>query len=150
MFGLTPFNRSTVRRTSDQDPFANFIDDFFSDGFEGFFPTRNLRHDTFKIDVKEEDNAYIIEADLPGVRKEEIQLNYQEGCLSISVERSETKEEDTKNYIHRERRQSTMRRRINLGDLDPDQIDAKLEDGILTVTAPKTAIIDKTKRIEIK
>jgi len=150
MFGVTPFNRNAVRRNSEQDPFANLIDNFFSENLEGYLPLRTLRYDTFKIDVKDEENAYIIEADLPGTRKEEIHLNYQEGYLVISVEKDEKKEEENKNYIHRERRQCTMKRRIYLGDLDSDQINARLEDGILTITAPKSAVTDKKKRIEIK
>ncbi|MBE0701521.1 MAG: Hsp20 family protein [Acholeplasmataceae bacterium] len=142
MFGLTPFNRHAVRRTNDQDHFFNLMDDFFL--------VRNLRNDAFKLDIKEEDNAYIIEADLPGVKNEEIQLSYQDGHLSIEIEKDETMQEEKRNYIHRERRQCSMKRTLNLGDLNMDQIEANLKDGILIIKAPKAAVIENKKRIEIK
>ena len=147
MLGLTPFNRNAVRRADDQDAFSNFIDDFFSDNF---FPMRSIRHDTFKLDVKEENDTFIIEADLPGVKKEDIQLNFEENNLIIEVNKKEEKEEEKKNYIHRERRQCSMRRSIHLGDVEVEKISAELSEGILCIKAPKSAVIENKKRIEIK
>ena len=147
MFRITPFNRTTVRRTDDNDRFANLFDDFFSDDF---FPFRSLQRDTFKLDVKEEGNAYIIEADMPGIKKEEIQLDYQDGYLCISVVRKEKKDDEQKNYVHRERRYAAMKRSINLGDLDMNQIEANLNDGVLTIKAPKQSVVENKKKIEIK
>ncbi|MFU8793586.1 MAG: Hsp20/alpha crystallin family protein [Acholeplasmataceae bacterium] len=147
MFGLTPFNRNAVRRADDQDLFSNLIDDFFSDGF---FPMRSLRYDTFKIDVEEQNDAFIVEADLPGVKKEDIHLNIEDGYLTIEIKTSEEKSEEKKHYVHKERRQCAMRRSIHLGDLDIEAIDAELKDGILTIKAPKSAVIENKKRIEIK
>jgi HSP20 family protein len=146
MFGLTPFNKSVVRRDN-SDPFFDLVDDFMSNGF---FPIRSLRHDTFKIDVKEEDNLFIIEADLPGVKKEEILIDYQDHQLIISIEREETKNDETKKYIHRERRLTKMKRAIGLSELDIDKIEATLKDGILTIKAPKALEVETKKRIQIK
>lgn len=147
MFGLTPFNRNVIRRTDDQNSLSNWIDDFFSDDF---FPMRSLRHDTFKVDVKEEKDHYLIEADMPGVKKEEVALDYHDGYLTISINKNEEKEEDNKNYIHRERRTCSMHRTFNMGDLESDQIDASLKDGILTIKAPKAKVTETKTRIEIK
>ncbi len=147
MLGLTPFNRSLSRQTEEKDDFFNMIDEFFNDSF---YPNRNLRRDTFKIDVKDEGDFYTVEADLPGIKNEEIELNYQEGQLMISVNRKEEKNEEKNNYIHRERKFSSMRRVINLGDLVSDQIEAKLKDGILNIKAPKAAQIEQKTRIQIK
>jgi HSP20 family protein len=147
MLGLTPFNRSVARRTDEKDDFFNMIDEFFNDSF---YPNRNLRQDTFKIDVKDEKDFYIVEADLPGIKNEEIELNYQEGQLMISVNRKEEKKEEKENYIHRERKICSMRRAINLGDLVSDQIEAELKDGILKIKAPKAAQIEQKTRIQIK
>jgi len=147
MLGLTPFNRSSVRRAEEKDNFFDLIDEFFNDSF---YPNRNLRQDTFKIDVKDEKDFYMIEADLPGIKNEEIELNYQEGHLIISVNREEAKEEENKNYIHRERRQYSMRRSINLGDLVSDQIEAELKEGVLKIKAPKAAQIEQKTRIQIR
>jgi len=147
MFGLTPYNRNVIRRTNEQSPLTNWIDDFFSDDF---FPMRSLRHDTFKVDVKDENNVYLIEADMPGVKKDEVHLEFHDGYLNISIEREESKEEDDKQYVHRERRLCSMHRSLYLGELDADKIQANLKDGILKVSAPKAVPVENKKRIEIK
>lgn len=147
MFGLTPFNRSLVRTNRGQRSLTDFMDDFFGDDF---FPVRNLRHDTFKVDVKEMDDSFIIEADMPGIKKEEIQIDYQDGLMSISINHDETTEEEKESYVHRERKRCSMTRNLNLGELDFEKIEASLKDGILTIKAPKSEIIEHKKRIEIK
>ena len=147
MFGLTPFNRNVIRRTNEQNPLTDWIDDFFSDDF---FPMRSLRHDAFKVDVKEENDAYLIEADMPGVKKEEVKLEFHDGYLNIGIEREEKKEDENKNYVHRERRLCSMHRSLYLGDLDSDKIEANLKDGILVVKAPKAVQVETKKQIEIK
>ena len=147
MFRLTPFNRSVVRRSDSEHTLSDFVDDFFGDDF---FPTRSLRHDTFKVDVKESDDAFVIEADMPGIKKEDIRIDYHEGLMSISIELDETKEDNQESYIHRERKRCSMTRNLNLGDLDYENIEAGLADGILTIKAPKSEVIENKKRIEIK
>ncbi len=147
MFGVTPFNRHVVRRNNEPDALRDLIDDFFGDDF---FPLRSLRYDTFKVDIREEGNAYIIEADMPGIRKEDIHLDYHEGLLEISINHEETKEEENKHYIHKERKQCAMHRSLNLGDLDVDNIEASLKDGILNIKAPKADIVETKQRITIK
>ena len=147
MFGVTPFNKSVVRRKGEPETFSDLIDDFFGDDF---FPLRSLRYDTFKVDIREEDQAYLIEADMPGVKKEDIHIDYHDGLLSISIEHEEQKEEEKKNYVHRERKQCSMHRTLNLGELDQEKIEASLEDGILKIKAQKAEFIETKKRIQIK
>ncbi len=147
MFGLTPFNKQVVRSTSERDPFRDMIDDFFKDDF---FPMRSLRYDTFKIDVREEDNAFMIDADLPGIKKEDIKIEYHDGMMTISIEHEENKNEETKTYIHRERKACSMTRTLDLGDLDESNIQAELKDGVLSIKAPKATVVQKKKHIEIK
>ena len=143
MFKLTPFTTS-VKRRSDYDDFYNLVDDFFST------PFRSLAHDKFKIDVKEEENRYIIEADVPGVKKEEVKLSYQDDVLTISIDRQEQTESDNEGYLHRERRVCSMKRALNLTGLDPKNIKAKLEDGVLTVTAEKVKVEEHSYVIEVE
>lgn len=107
-------------------------------------------NDSFKIDVKENENEYSIEAELPGVKKEEIKLDLNEGRLSISVERNENKEVEKDNYIHRERRYGKMSRSVYLSDVKPDGVNAKFKDGILEITVQKEKRIDKNVQIEIQ
>ena len=105
--------------------------------FNDTWPSRNILNDSFKIDVKENENEYSIEAELPGIKKEEISLDLYEGRLSISVERKENIKEEKENYIHRERRYGIMTRSVYLADVKPEGVKAKYKDGILEVTVQK-------------
>ncbi len=148
MAGLVPFNRNRFGiRTTGFEDFYNMLDDFFSDTQP---PRRSLLSDTFKVDVQENEKEYCIEAELPGVKKEEISLEINEGQLTISVNREQSLEEDKTNYIHRERRFSSMKRSIYLQEAVVDSIKARLEDGVLNITVPKQEKKDKTLRIEIE
>jgi HSP20 family protein len=106
--------------------------------------------DTFKIDIQQTDTEYRIEAELPGIKKEEINLNVEDDNLCISVNRAEETEDSGKNYIHRERRSSSMSRRVKLVDSQLDQIKAKLEEGVLIITVPKVDKTVNSRKIEIE
>lgn len=149
MFGLTPFNRSQIQKRNNHDvsSFYDIFDDFFNDSF---FNMRSLRNDTFKIDVKDQDGSYIVEAEMPGIKKEEIQLNYQDDCLTIGVQKQEEINEEKENFIHRERRHSSMQRNLYLKDIDVKSVEAKLEDGILKIVAPKSEPTSNKLQIDIK
>jgi HSP20 family protein len=148
MAGLIPFNRKyAAMLPTGFEEFYNVLDDFFS---EGPGPKRNLARDTFKLDVEETPEEFKIQAELPGIKKEEIDLALSDGKLTISVKKEENVEEEKKNYIHRERRVSSMARNIYLGDAKAEGIKAKLEDGILTIVVEKERKADKTVSIEIE
>lgn len=150
MAGLVPFNRrnsSLARSGTDFEDFYNMLDDFFSDSWTS--PGRSLLRDTFKIDIQETDSEYRIEAELPGIKKEEIDLGIEEDNLCISVNRNEEVNEDGTNYIHRERRSSSMSRRVRLVNAKLDETKAKLEEGILTVTIPKNEKANSSLKIDI-
>lgn len=148
MFGLVPFNRrDTIRQKGGYQDLYNMLDDFFN---EPWSTSRNLRGDTFKLDIEEKDDKYVIEAELPGVKKEELNLELKDGRLMISVEREENEEIKEKNYLHRERRYSSMSRSVHLGDIKEEEISAKLDDGILCIKVPKKEVLDETKRIPIE
>lgn len=145
MAGLIPFNRRRYELTPNS--LFNMMDDFFNDGWP---LARNLMNDTFKVDIKEADDAYTIEAELPGIKKEEIQLVMNDDRLSICVQRNEDVNKDTDNYVHRERRCSSMQRALYLADANDEGIEAKLDEGILQIVVPKLAKVSSTKEIEIK
>ena len=149
MAGLIPFNRRNadlVRSDTGFDDFYNMLDDFFSDGA---VPSRNLLRDTFKIDIVEKDNEYLVEAELPGIKKDEIDLNIDKDNLSISVNRTEETNEEGKNYIHRERRATSMSRSIRLANTNLDKITAKLDNGVLVITIPKEEKAEVSRKIKI-
>ena len=145
MAGLIPFNQ----RRNDLTPrnLFNMMDDFWSDTWPF---ARNLMNDTFKVDVQESDTAYTIEAEMPGIQKDEIQLALNDNRMTISVERSENVQNDNNNYIHRERRYSSMQRCVYLADAGEQGVDASLSDGILKIVVPKKVHADQSKHIEIR
>jgi HSP20 family protein len=146
MSRLVPFNRWGLRRNDFED-FYNMLDDFFSDTW---WPVRSLARDTFKLDIQENEREYCIEAELPGVTKEEINLQLKDdGRLTIAAEREENIQEDKKNYVHRERRYSSMQRTIYLRDAKTEGVKAKLQDGVLKITVPKQETHNDTFHIEI-
>ena len=106
---LVPFNRRNLIRRNDFDGFYNVLDDFFSDTP---LMQRDLRNDTFKLDIEEKDKEYILEADLPGIDKDEIDINLDKGRLTISITREDSEDVEEKNYIHKERRYCSMSRRL--------------------------------------
>jgi len=118
------------------DPFDRDFDEFFN----RMWPARGAMIKAgFKLDVREKDNEYLVEADLPGIKKEEIHIDLDEGRLTISVEREEKTEEEKKDYVHRERRYSSMSRSIYLAGAKQEGITAKMENGVLDITIPKEA-----------
>lgn len=150
MSGMIPFNRN--RKTELQNAgydtlYRNMLDDFFSDGFPF---RRNLLNDTFKLDVREDEKAYTVAAELPGVKKEEINLAIEEGKLSIRVSRDENSEDKSGNYIHKERRYCSMERNIYLADAEESAVKAELKDGVLTIEVPRREKKDKSVRIDVK
>jgi HSP20 family protein len=151
MAGLIPLNRrgSNLTRTgAGFNDFHNMLDDFFSDNW--LQQGRNLARDTFKIDIEESETEYRIEAELPGIKKEEINLSIEEDNLCISVNRTEEANNEGKNYIHRERRASSMSRRVRLANARLDDIKAKLDEGVLSVSIPKQDKAESMRKIEIE
>ena len=136
MAGLVPFNKKNkeISTNTGFEDFYNVLDDFFSNDWPF---RRTLTHDTFKVDVEDNGNEYLIEAEVPGIDKKDINVELNDGKLTISITRDENSESKKKNFIHRERRYSSMSRSIYLEDAKPDGIKAKLENGLLKVVVPK-------------
>ena len=149
MAGMVPFNRrssSLAHPGVGFEEFYNMLDDFFTDSWN---PGRSLARDTFKLDIEDLSNEYRVVAEMPGVAKNEIDLNVESEDLCISVNRVEEANIEEKNYIHRERRATSMSRRIRLADANLGAITARLEDGILSITIPKIEKMSDTFKISI-
>ena len=123
--------------------------DIFDDFMDGFaFPdvSKELygKHakNVMKTDVRELDNGYEIIVDLPGFKKDEIEVQLEDGYLTISAAKGLDKDETDKkgNYIRKERYSGSMSRSFYVGEgVKPEDLHAKYEDGILQVTVPKEA-----------
>ncbi len=148
MAGLIPFNRRRADLMSPGfDDFQNMLDDFFAVGWPF---SRSLAGDTFKIDVQDNEKDYVVEAEIPGVNRDEIGISLDDGRLKISVSRQESSEEKDRNYVHRERRCSMMERSVYLSEAAPEGVKAKLDNGVLTVTVPKRKKQDNSLKINIE
>ncbi len=144
---LVPFNRRNSLFNAGFEDFYNMLDNFFNDDR---FLTRGITMGSFKVDIQENENEYVVEAQLPGVKKEEINLILEDERLTIAVERRDEVNEEKKNYIHRESKFSSMSRSIYLRDALPEGVKAKLDNGVLYVSVPKQGNTRHTKRIEIE
>ena len=126
----------------------NLFDDFFSDDFMSF-PAWSGRSPLYgkhaknlmKTDVRETDSSYELDVDLLGFKKDEISVDLKDGYLTISAAKGLDKDEQDKKgkYIRQERYAGAMSRGFYVGDVEPDQVSAKYEDGILKISLPKQA-----------
>ena len=102
------------------------------------------------VDITEDDKEYLVTAELPQVRKENVKVTVENGILSISGERKFEKEEKGKKYHRIERSYGSFLRSFDLpDDADPTKVDAKFSDGILNVHVAKSESA-QPKQIEIK
>ena len=132
------FKKISPRKTSAlQGQFKDLygmMDDFFTENIN-FSANTN-----FKVDVRELEDSYLVEAELPGFKKDEIKISFKNGELTIDAEKREETEETSKdkNYVHREMRYSSMSRTLYFENVEKEGLKAKLNDGILEVKVPKT------------
>jgi HSP20 family protein len=101
------------------------------------------------IDVRETDDAYVVEVDLPGIDPKNMELLIEGRTLTIRGQISEEKEQKQGNYLLKERRQGQFMRAVALpGMVDVDKVESRFEHGQLTITLPKAAQ-NRARRIEI-
>lgn len=124
----------------------NLFDDFMDDAFErNFFGGRNPlygkhRKNLMKTDVKETETGYELDIDLPGFKKDEISAHLEDGYLTVSAAKGVDKDEKDNEgrYIRRERYSGSMTRSFYVGNaVTEEDIKAKYEDGILSLSIPK-------------
>ena len=104
------------------------------------------------VDIAEDDESYIISADLPEVKKEDVNVSVENGYLTISGERRhESEDEDSNKKFHRvERSYGSYMRRFGVPDhVDAENIKASFQDGVLQVTLPKIEIEEKPGKIDV-
>jgi HSP20 family protein len=111
------------------------------EGFADFLPA---------VDIQETDNEFLVKADLPGIKKEEIKIQVAEGVLAIEGERRQDKEEKGKRFHKVEREYGRFVRRFALPtEIDGEKVRAEFKDGVLNVVLPK-APAAKPTHIEVK
>lgn len=101
------------------------------------------------LDVHADKDAFIVTLEAAGLEKNDFEISWHDGVLSISGERKQEKDGAEKNYFRRERFFGRFSRSVSMpGDVQPDKITAAYQDGVLTVTLPK-AEQAKPKQIEV-
>ena len=140
MFGLVPFrfnNGENNRGLSINDMF----NDFFNDDMLSEFNSSG----SFKTDIKENPEGYVIHAELPGVNKEDINIDYNNNYLTISAIKNNEFEEKKDNYIRRERSYGSVSRGFYINNIDKNSIKAKFDNGVLSVELNKKDFISNNE-----
>lgn len=121
----------------------DLLDSLFSD-------TPVWKSRTPAVDVREEEDRYVLEAELPGLNEKDVDVKVEENLLSISSAKTEEKEEKRDGYLMRERRSSSFQRSFVLPrDVDKDNIHARFRNGLLILDLQKKPEV-KPRSIEIK
>ena len=123
MFGLVPFKFNNGENNR-----GLTINDMFNDFFNDDMLSKFNSSGSFKTDIKETPEEYIVHAELPGVKKEDIKVDYNNNYLTISATRNNESEEKKDNYIRRE---------FYISNVNKDSIKAKFDNGVLNIELPK-------------
>lgn len=134
MFDLIPF----------KNPNSDIFD--YNDFERNFFQNFNLDFPSFKTDIVDKGDKFILEADLPGFNKEDIDIDIDGNRLTISAKHKESREENKQNYIRRERRYGSYIRSFDVSNIKTDEIKAEYKNGVLTLELPKINKGEKTSR----
>ena len=132
MLGLVPFkfnNGANSKGLSISDMF----NDFFNDDMLSEFNSGG----SFKTDIKETPEEYVVHAELPGVKKEDINIDYNNNYLTISATRNNENEEKNDNYIRPERIYGSVSRGFYINNVNKEGIKAKFDNGVLNIELPK-------------
>ena len=144
MFELIPFDRH-IRSAASFDPFRMF------DEMDRRLMNSVPAVSAFRTDVLDTGDAFKLECELPGFNKEDIKLDVENDCLTISAERKAEKKSEKDNYVKRERFYGSFTRCFDVSGINVDGIEASYTDGMLNVTLPKKAAeIPASRRLEIK
>lgn len=145
MFEIIPFTHRN--QVAGYNPFKEL--DALEKSFFGaspFFSERTVV--PFRTDIKENEKEYLLEADLPGFKKEDIHIDINEDYLTIQAERhsSHENEDEKKNYVRCERSYGSYARSFDISGIDADKITAKYDNGVLTLTMPKKEPVTPASR----
>ena len=116
-------------------PSKIFFDDFLDD-----FDTKKGFNSLMKSDIYEKNNEYHIEMDIPGFKKDDVKISFDDGYLTVSCEKNEEKKEEDKDkkYIRRERSfHESCERKFYIGNVDEEKINAEFKNGTLSIVVPK-------------
>ena len=139
------------RKEGDRSELARFrpgMDDFFNSFFNGWDTPFLAKGRWPAMDIAENENVFIVKAEVPGCKAEEIDVSVNGNTLTISGEKKHEEERKENRYYHVERSYGSFRRDLNLAtEIDADKIKAVCENGVLTLTLPKS---EKAKPVKVE
>ncbi len=144
MFELTPFARVNMRT---YNPFRELEE------LEKHFFGTAAKVPQFRTDIKDIGSAYLLESDLPGVSKQDIDISIENGYLTVTAQRKKQATEENEQYktIYSERSYGTYSRTFDIGAVDEESISAEYTDGVLKITLPKKQeTAPAARKLEIK
>ncbi|MDD3392527.1 MAG: Hsp20 family protein [Bacilli bacterium] len=121
---------------------------FLEDVFDDLMTARESN--MLKCDIYEKDGNYYIEMDADGFKKEDLKIDYDKGYLIVAISKAEEVNDESKNYIRKERVSKKMQRSFYVGESDINNIKAELTNGLLKITIPKREELENKKTIEIE
>jgi len=148
------YNTASLSRIAPRSSFGSPFD-VFNQAFNHFLRSEVDTQESTRtwapaIDIFETSEAYVVKAELPGVRKEDVQITVENNVLSLKGERKFERDETKENYHRIERAYGAFARLFTLPTrVDHDHVEAKFEQGVLTITVPKAAEA-KPKQIDTK
>ena len=136
-------------------PYTNRSSSSLMDLFDEFersvFGETGRRMPAFSTDIRDEGDHYLLEAELPGFRKEDIDLDVKDGFLTISASHQDSNETKQDNYLCRERRSGSFSRSFNLDGIQEEGITASYNNGVLELTLPKRQeVLPQSRKIAIQ
>lgn len=149
MFNLVPYSRRNngVSRRDDVFGLDRFFDEFLRDPF---FAKVSSMTTPIKADIRETEKEYVVEAEIPGAKKEDIIIDIHDDVLTLGVDVKQEKNEEKDGYIYRERSAGSYKRSFHINNIKNDDVKANYKDGILTITLPKSEEVNKNRKIEIE
>lgn len=114
-----------------------FFDPFFDGFLTGFRKDYDISNRVMNTDIKEKEDGYDFEIEMPGFNKKDITLNLDKGYLTVQGNSEISRSENCEGYLCRERKLGLFSRSYYIGDVKEEEIKAKLENGILKIFVPK-------------
>lgn len=121
----------------------------FESAFFDTYRYNNSTSESCRMDVVEKEKEYVIEVEVPGIKKEDIDLSYSDSTLVIVLSSKKEHKDDNANYLHRERSINASTRSIRLDDAKFEKARAKIDNGILTIKIPREKSHENYKKIKI-
>jgi len=140
MFDMVPFKKGG----SDLFSYFDDMEKGFLQNFGGTFPA-------FKTDIVDKGDRFVLEAEMPGFTKQDIQIDLDGSTLTVKAEHNAKTEENKGNYIRRERRYGSYARSFDVSDIKTEEIKADYKNGLLVLELPKKeGLPSKSRRIELQ